>query len=176
MKSLLPAALAAILGLSSPALAQSDSPTANVEKMMTAPGFVMAAGASNLFEIQSSELALQRSTTPAVQSFAQQMIADHTNAGKKLDAVLAGSNSAVTPPKMLDARHQALLEQLSQAEGERFDAEYIRMQVQAHQEAVALFTAYADGGDDAKLRAFATETLPVLRHHYEEVRKLAGHT
>jgi putative membrane protein len=163
-----------------PALAQTDAPATQMQTQQAAPmmaeQFVAAAVPSNLFEIQSSELALQNATSAPVKQFAQQMIADHTAAGERLQAVLAQSGAADAPPMSLDPPHEAMMTQLQNASGESFDITYINLQLQAHEEAVSLFSAYASSGDDQALRAFAAETLPVLQHHLSEVLALAGRT
>lgn len=143
---------------------------------MSAEDFVVAASASNMFEIRSSELALQNAQGDRVRAFAEQMIADHTKAGEQLMTIVAEGGASVAPPAALDARHQAMMDQLKAASGEQFDAAYLGLQLQAHEEAVALFTAYAENGRDETLRAFAATTLPVLQHHLSEVEALAGRT
>jgi putative membrane protein len=162
----------------SPALAQTDLPAQTLQQAtaMTAEQFVAAAVPSNLFEIRSSELALQHATTAPVQQFAQQMIADHTAAGERLQAVLAQSGSTAAPPMSLDPPHQAMMTQLENASAETFDTTYVNLQLQAHEQAVLLFSSYASSGDDPALRAFAAETLPVLQHHLSEILALAGRT
>ena len=45
---------------------------------LLAPGFLAQAGSANEWEIESSQLALQMSTNPGVQNFANMIIADHT--------------------------------------------------------------------------------------------------
>lgn len=163
-----------------PALAQTDAPATQMQTQQAAPmmaeQFVAAAVPSNLFEIQSSELALQNATSAPVKQFAQQMIADHTAAGERLQAVLAQSGATDAPPMSLDPPHEAMMTQLQNASGESFDITYINLQLQAHEEAVSLFSAYASSGDDQALRAFAAETLPVLQHHLSEILALAGRT
>ncbi|MER9544787.1 DUF4142 domain-containing protein [Mesorhizobium sp. M0437] len=51
---------------------------------------------------------------------------------------------------------------------------YIDMQTQAHKEAVALFSAYANSGDDPAMKEFAKKTLPVLQMHERHVKDLAA--
>jgi putative membrane protein len=46
------------------------------------------------------------------------------------------------------------------------------MQADAHKEAVALFSAYANSGDDPALKEFAKATLPVLQMHEKHVKDL----
>jgi putative membrane protein len=49
-------------------------------------------------------------------------------------------------------------------------------QLTAHQEAVSMFTSYAQSGQDQALVAFARQTLPKLRRHLATVQRLAGRT
>jgi putative membrane protein len=123
--------------------------------------FRRMANSTNLFEIQSSRMALQRSRNPAVRRFAQQMLADHTRA----TAALAQFNYD-TPPA-LDPRHAGMLQQLSAARGRAFDRLYARMQVMAHQETVALFSTYAQTGEWWELRQFAGQTVPRMQAHLQ---------
>ncbi|MFM9858789.1 DUF4142 domain-containing protein [Pseudoxanthobacter sp. M-2] len=183
MSQIVRLALAGLALSISPALAQTDAIAPQNQPVqtqqatpMTAEQFVAAAVPSNLFEIQSSELALQRASTANVQQFAQQMITDHTAAGERLQALLAQNATVEAPPMSLDPPHEAMLTQLTNATAENFDTTYINLQLQAHEEAVSLFSAYATSGDDPVLRLFAAETLPVLRHHLSEVLILAGNT
>src|SRR3954453_16042146 len=73
---------------------------------MTSEGFRAMALQSNSFEIQSSQLARQRSPNPAVRSFAQRMIRDHSMTSQAL-GIPPGSAVA------LDARHASMLNQLA---------------------------------------------------------------
>jgi putative membrane protein len=134
---------------------------------MTSEGFRAMALQSDSFEIQSSQLARQRSRNPAVRSFAQRMIRDHSMTSQAL-GVPPGSAVA------LDARHATMLNQLASASGRAFDALYVQMQVMAHQEAVGMFAAFAQGGTDPAMRAFAQQVLPSLQMHLAMAQRLAG--
>src|SRR4051795_4061991 len=134
---------------------------------MTSEGFRAMALQSDSFEIQSSQLARQRSRNPAVRSFAQRMIRDHSRTSQAL-GVPAGTAVA------LDARHASMLNQLASASGRTFDALYGQMQVMAHREAVAMFGAYAQGGLDPAMRAFAQQVLPSLQMHLAMAQRLTG--
>lgn len=75
----------------------------------------------------------------------------------------------------LDARHAAMLNQLASVPpGPQFDATYGAMQVQAHREAVAMFAAYAQGGTNPAMQAFAQQALPSLQHHLAMASRLPG--
>jgi Predicted outer membrane protein len=133
--------------------------------------FLIKAAAGNKFEIDSSKLAMTKSKSEPVQAFAKMMIADHGDAAIKIkQAVTEAKLSA--PPDALDAVHQAVLDDLAKKDGLAFDRAYIEAQLKAHQETVALFQAYADGGDNARIKQFAKDLLPALRKHLEHVQKL----
>jgi predicted outer membrane protein len=95
--------------------------------------------------------------------------------GAGVGAATTGSGSGMPtlfPGGGLDSRRAAMLNQLAAASGREFDQLYRQMQVMAHQEAIALFTAYAQQPDDPALGAFARQTLPHLRAHYASARRL----
>jgi putative membrane protein len=162
-------ALAALMAaFATPAAAQSVAVApAPLLVPMTVEGFRAMALQSDAFEIASSQLALQRSRSPAIRSFARQMVQDHTMTSQAL-GVPAGSAVA------LDARHASMLNQLAPLGGRAFDAAYGQMQVMAHQEAVGMFAAYAQGGVDPAMRAFAQQVLPSLQMHLTMAQRLAG--
>jgi putative membrane protein len=98
------------------------------------------------------------------------MIKDHTAAADELKTT-AGSKYKV--PDALDAKHQKMIDRLSAA-GAKQDADYVKMQVEAHAEAVKLFDTFSQHGDDAALQAFALKTLPTLKHHYAMIKKISA--
>jgi predicted outer membrane protein len=87
----------------------------------------------------------------------------------------AGGGMAASGGVALDARHADMLNQLASVPpGPRFDAAYAAMQIQAHQEAVALFASYAQGGSNPAMRDFAQQALPSLQHHLAMAQRLPG--
>jgi putative membrane protein len=137
----------------------------------TAEEFAAMAASSDMFEIQSSELALQKDVSPEVKEFAQMMINDHTTASKNL--IAAAQQDGVSVPGEMTTRHTAKIGALGDLSGAGgFDAKYIDEQVAAHREALALMTAYAEGGDSPALKAHAHKTAPVIQMHFEHVQKL----
>ncbi len=133
--------------------------------------FAAMASSGNMFEIQSSELAVNQAEAQEVKDFAQHMIEDHTAAGERFMQVLEEAGVAA-PPMELAEHHQMMLDQLTPLQGAEFDTQYVTAQVAAHEEAVALYTAYSQNGDNEALQAFATETLPTLQEHLEEAQAL----
>jgi len=138
---------------------------------VTSSSFVAMAASANLFEIESSQLALQRSQSAKVKDFAQHMVADHNLAASKMKQALSQANIAA-PPEKLGAKDQQTYDNLKAAQGAAFDKAYIEAQYNAHVEAVSLFRSYAQDGDNPRLKALAAELLPTLQGHLDQVSKL----
>jgi predicted outer membrane protein/sporulation protein YlmC with PRC-barrel domain len=162
-----------------PAVALAQTPQATPRPAATQAGaqvpaaadFVNRAAISNMFEIQSSQLAQQKAQNDRVRQFAQSMVRDHTAAGDKLKSSAQGIQGA-TIPSSLDQPHQQMVQTLQSASGPGFDRDYVQMQVTAHRDAVSLFDQYAQNGDNQQLKQFAQQTLPTLREHLQSVEQI----
>lgn len=137
--------------------------------------FVNAVGQASLAEIQTSEIALERSKNTEVKAFAQKIIDDHKAAADKLNKV-AMTASLPTPPTVLDDFHKRRLDDLNEdPANQNFDADYVSMQVDMHNDAIELVKSYADDSDAMpELKAFAMEVLPTLQMHKDMAEKLRG--
>jgi putative membrane protein len=135
-----------------------------------APGFLAQAASSDLFEIQSSQMALQMSSNPAVRNFANMLIADHTRLSQ---ATMAAARSAgiVPPPPAILPPQQAMLSQLSTA-GPNFDVAFRDVQITAHQQALGLMQNYAASGDVPALRTAAQQAIPAIQMHLSQAQML----
>lgn len=171
------ATICAALLLALPAVAQTDSnDTAAGKGARTGPistqQFVDAAASGDMFEIQSSELALERADGD-IRAFAEQLVNDHSKTSEELKQMVeAGEIQAALPTQMTGA-HADMLQQLQALEGEIFAQKYRDFQVAAHEQAVDLFARYAESGDDERLRQWAADTRPALQHHLEVARQLS---
>lgn len=163
-------------GISSPSLENPGAvpgPAGNVggaQGAMTADRFVTMAKSGNMFEIQSSRLALEKSKDDRIKQFAQRMTDDHTKAGEQLDRLVQGDRGSGS----LEPQHAQMLQQLQGASGSEFDRLYVQMQTQSHQQTVDLFESYARNGEDAQLKQFAEQTLPTLQDHLRTIQQLQG--
>jgi putative membrane protein len=133
--------------------------------------FLTNTAVANLFEIESSKVALAKSKNDKVKAFANQMVTDHTAAGTKFKQAVADAKLAL-PAEKLDAKHQALLDDLKKQDGAAFDTAYIKAQNDGHVETVGMFEAYAKSGDNARMKQFASDMLPTLKMHLDHVSKL----
>ena len=141
----------------------------------TAPStddFVKKVAISDMFEIQSSELALTKNPDADTKPFAERMIHDHQQTSKELKGLVDGGKVKVTLPTALDTEHQKKLDELRGKSGKEFDTAYDGAQLQGHKDAVALFEAYSQKGDNADLKKWAGTTLPHLKEHLTMAEKL----
>ena len=166
----------ASLAATAPAMSQSVGEQTGVNSVLgvspSTPDFVLQAAISDMFEIQTSELAQQRADEPT-KAFASQMIAAHTKTTTELKALIASGKVTETPPTKMDSAHQEKLDDLKKLNGAEFTERYQEDQVEAHENAVSLFERYANGGDNPALKEWAGKTLPELKHHLEMAEQLA---
>ena len=155
--------------LASPVLAQSAAEKTGVNSVMgVAPkteDFVTEAASSDMFEIESSKLAVERSSDAATKTFAQQMITDHTKTSEELKALVSGGKVKATIPAAMSASQQSMLDDLKKLNGDDFTKQYQSDQEDVHEDAVDLFKRYGDEGENADLKAWAAKTRPALEHH-----------
>src|SRR5918994_5089181 len=160
---------------SAPAPFAADPPAkqAAAPAMATPPPstFLTNTAVANLFEIESSKVALAKTKNDKIKAFANLMVTDHTGAGTKFKQAV--TDAKLTPPaEKLDARHQALLDDLKKKDATAFDTAYVKAQHDGHVETVAMFEAYAKGGDNARMKQLASEMLPTLKTHLDQVSKI----
>jgi putative membrane protein len=136
-----------------------------------AQDFVNKAAVGGMFEVESSKLADTAVQDGSVKDFAHMMVTDHTAANTKLEKI--ADEQKLSVPLALDAEHQAVLDNLNSAKGKSFDQAYVQAQRDAHDEAVSFFEGYAKNGDNASLKAFASETLPTLKMHQDKIQHIA---
>lgn len=134
--------------------------------------FLQAVTGSNLFEIQSSRVALSASTTPAVRSYAQMLLDDHLAARNQVAALAL--TRGVPLPKALPPELQLKVVTLSGLNSAAFDAAYLQEQVLAHQLTLSLIQNERTAGRDPSVTAFAERQAPVIQGHLQRARTLLG--
>ena len=134
--------------------------------------FVQKVAISDQFEIETGQLAAKQAERGNVKTFGQRMVDDHTKTTNQLSELVKQNDINAKLPNALDEQHQATLDKLKNLEGKDFDRTYVSEQVKAHEKAVDLFQAYADSGENDKLKQWAQTTLPTLKEHLKEAQAL----
>lgn len=137
--------------------------------------YVRMAGASDLYEIQSSQILLQSSQDQEMRRFAQMMIDHHTQTTATVMAAARAADMS-PPPPALDDRKAQMIRELQTAQGPARDQLYRTQQTMAHQEALTLHSGYAKSGDTPQLKGAASAAVPIVSRHYNELAEQSqGH-
>ena len=128
--------------------------------------FMMRAAMSDMNEIMSGRVALERAASDEVKRYAQQMIDDHTRMSDELKTL--ASAKGVTLPTDVSAKMRRDMAKLQTMSGAEFDRMYIRMAGdKAHRDTLKEFQRQIARGSDAETVAQAQKGEPIVRMHLE---------
>ena len=133
--------------------------------------YVAVAGAFDLYEIRSAEIARQRTRNAQVRDFAERGTPDHRRITEQVLSAARGLGMDALPPAMMPM-HWEMLRQLERVSASGFDELYARQQVRAHEMALELHRNYARNGDVPSLRSVAATAAPVIEQHLARARQL----
>lgn len=157
---------------SSPDGTSSPSGTSNRSLTAADKQFMTKAAQSDQTEIQTSQLALNRSKNQEVRNFAQRMIQEHTNSSQQLTQI--AQKKGFTLPKDVGKENRPLLTKLRNLNGTNFDRAYMQGQVQAHSKTLANYQNYLKQGQDPDLTAFASKIAPIVADHLQMAQSMVG--
>ena len=141
----------------------------------TSNDFVDKAAAGGIAEVETSRLALEKSSSADIKAFANMMITDHSKANNEL-AALAKKHDIEVPDSTTLVKQAK--EKILDLRDESFDAAYANNQVKAHEDTIELFKKEANTVTDDKvkgateLKGFAQKMLPALEKHLQMAKKL----
>ncbi|HUD33315.1 MAG TPA: DUF4142 domain-containing protein [Variovorax sp.] len=128
---------------------------------------------ANLAEIATGKLALEKATDPAVKTFAQTMVDDHTKALG--DVTQLAQAKDVKLPTEPDVKHKAAMAKLKLMSGASFDKSYVKTAgVADHVATEKLLKKTQSGARDGEVKALADKMLPVVQEHLKHARELDG--
>lgn len=153
----------AVAMIAAPAVAATAAP-------MAASTYVMKAGASDQYEIQSSKLVMN-SHNAGIKQFANQMVADHTKSTADVKAAAMQAHMHPKPPHLdaMGARNVAALRRVSGAARDRL---YVSQQKTSHHMALQLQQGYAANGSVAPLKTVASNIVPVVQGHIDMLNRM----
>jgi putative membrane protein len=133
--------------------------------------FYKHAAEGGIAEVEAGRLAQDKSSSQQIKDFGAMMIKDHSAANDKLQSIAAGKN--ITLPTSSSVGQMASKAKLEVLSGGTFDKSYVKGQVSAHRETIALFRKEISSGQDTDAKAFATATLPTVRAHLKAITAIA---
>ncbi|HEY2686166.1 MAG TPA: DUF4142 domain-containing protein [Steroidobacteraceae bacterium] len=151
-----------LLALAAPMAVLADSPDAS---------FYKTAAEAGMSEVDLGNMAQDKGSNQQVKDFGAMMVKDHGAANDKLKSLAATKN--ITLPSSSSVRDTAVKAKLDVLSGDTFDKSYVKSQLRAHRQAVALFKKESGAGQDPDAKAFAAATLPTLRGHLKQITSIA---
>jgi putative membrane protein len=151
--------------LSVPVVAQTAGGTTGGDQ-----AFVDMAAQTDMTEAHIGQMAAEQASSQAAKDFAQTLVTDHTNDYTQLTAV--ATKAGMTVPKGLDAKQEKMIAPLTKLHGKAFDQRFAHMMVTGHEAAIAAYTKESHDGQNADIKAYATQTLPTLEKHKDAAQAL----
>lgn len=136
----------------------------------TARYFIIQASIGNMQEVALGRLAAQQAVSPEVKAFAGRMIADHTQAEAQLVQLIKSRGFQIPEEALATPVEDPMLKNLP---GKDFDRVYVHMMASGRGQTAQLFESYALTGADPDVKAFAQQTLPIIKEHLSSITGIA---
>jgi putative membrane protein len=132
--------------------------------------FYKKAAEGGLFEVEAGNQAQTKANDQRVKDFGNMLVTDHTAANQQLQSL--ATSKGITLPTSASVGQMAEKAKLDALTGNTYDKSFVRGQIKAHEQTIALFQKEIRSGHDADAKAFATSTLPTLKKHLKQARAL----
>jgi len=137
---------------------------------MTDQQFIDFAAQTDMTEANLGQLAASQASAQNVKDYAQMLVTDHTKDYTQLGTIAGKANLVV--PKGLDAAHTKMIAPMQKLNGAAFDHHYVQDMIAGHTKAIAAYTKEASDAQNADLKAYANDALPVLHKHLDGAKDL----
>ena len=133
--------------------------------------FIDEAANIDMLEAHAGQMAENQASNSDVRSFGQTLAQDHSKAyGQLLEL---GERIHQQVPRGIDVRRDAAVSQLQHAKGPQFDRQFAMNEVRDHQKALVEFKREAEHGENAAVKNYANQQIPVLEEHLRKAQDLA---
>jgi putative membrane protein len=122
-------------------------------------------------QLQMSQLAVEKSSSPDVKDFSQKMVELRTSLAKQLGP--ATGELGISQPSGPSKKQKKEIEKLQALSGPDFDTEYIQAMAKEQQHDLKAFKTEGESGQTANIKLTAQEDEPVLTKDYQVLEKLA---
>lgn len=134
--------------------------------------YATMASASDMFEIESSRLALDKAQSADIKELARMLVADHEKSTADLKKAAGEAQPAINVTPKMNDEQQSNMQALRSANGAQFDRTWLQQQVMAHQKALALVQGYGGNGEVPSLKAHASAVAGPIQRHLERAMQL----
>jgi putative membrane protein len=166
MKPVLSAVCCIALG-AIPVLAQGHS----AKSAMTDQQFVDFAAQTDMAEANLGQLAENTAEAQPVKDYGQMLATDHTTDYGQLNN--AAHQAGLNVPTAIDSEHnKMMIDPFQKLKGAAFDHRYIHEMIEGHTKAIAIYKKEAAGAQNAAIKSYAEQALPVLEKHLDGAKAL----
>ena len=133
--------------------------------------FIARVGYFTGAEAAAGQLAINEADAPALHAFGHMLLEDGLAANRALERIAAAKN--VQAPLALDGQRRDALKVLQSQVNWRFDQAFVADQIAQEEKGRSLFEDATRRLQDPDLRAYATQTLPTIARHLEQLQTIA---
>lgn len=130
--------------------------------------FLVAAAEVDMKQIELGKLAQQKSANKDVQALGKMMVDQHMKASADTKALAA--KKGVTLPAELTEKGQDAYKEFNDKTGHDFDKAYADKMVDGHEKMIKKMEKASEKAEDADIRMWAANMLPVLRTHLDHAK------
>lgn len=141
------------------------------EKQERDAEFMVMAASNSMLDVELSQLAQRKATSPDVKYAAQMVVGEHGPMQADLKAVAGRKN--IVLPSSLGKEQAERVGELSALNGAAFDRKYLDLLEDGHKRSINDFDDMSDEAYDGDIRAFAAKYLPILKRHREAAEQAA---
>ena len=164
--------------LASDAAVTASDAAADIKQALTptptGQEFADTAAKSDAFEIAEAKLVEMQSKSPALKHFAMMMMKDHHQSTALIKQAAGEASPVITPDATLSDSLNSKIADLKKLQGDDFGHAYIDQQIDAHKDALALMSNYAEKGEVASLKAAAGKIKPKVQMHLDAIKAIKG--
>lgn len=142
-----------------PALAQTAANAGSDQQ------FVDMAAQTDMLEAHLGQMAQEQANSQEVKDFAQMLVTDHTNDYNQLTQI--ATQAGLTVPKGLGPEQEKMVKPFEKLKGAAFDRRFGTTMVTGHRRAIAEYKKESQDGQNAAVKQYATNALPVLEKHLQ---------
>lgn len=138
---------------------------------MTDQQFVDFAAQTDMVEANLGQLAQTVSDNQQVKDYGQTLVTDHTQDYQQLSDM--AKQAGLNVPNAIDAEHnKMMIDPFQKLKGGAFDHKYIQEMVAGHTKAIEMYKKEAADAQNAQVKTYAQNALPVLEKHLAAAKDL----
>ena len=161
---------AALAPMLASGIAAAPASAADADLSPADRSFVAKVSQGGMFEVEASKVASEKAARQDVVDIGVTEVHDHQLVGAKLRSIAA--SVGIQLDTALNAEFQHRLDKLSSLSGKAFDNAFITEMNSIHAADGAAFAAEAKLGQNPALRAFAAETVLIVKRHLGSLHAL----